>query len=163
MWRTAIGIATTLTMGLGLAGTAGAANDVELKTSAQLEVQELDEAGKPVTKLVPAAKVVPGEVVVYTISARNIADQAVDNIVINDAVPEHMTYVAKSASCRDCEISFSTDGGQSFDTLDKLTVTDDEGEVRKAEASDVTDIRWAFRSSLAPATESSVSFRARLD
>jgi uncharacterized repeat protein (TIGR01451 family) len=148
-----------------LTATAAALADgnIELKTVAEQEVRVVEEDGREVTKRVPAAKVVPGDVVIYTITARNVSDQPVDNVVISDPIPEHMTYVLGSAAGEGTEITYSVDGGKSFVSLEELEVTDDTGAPRKVEAKDYTNIRWKLVSSLAPSTSKSAHFRARLD
>mgnify|MGYP003286631527 CR=1 FL=1 len=66
-----------------LASTAAFAQDkacVELKTTAETEA-EVVEQGQKVKRLVPVGKVVPGNEVVWTITARNVCDKPADNIV----------------------------------------------------------------------------------
>jgi uncharacterized repeat protein (TIGR01451 family) len=155
---------------IGLVGlvwltAAGALADgeIELKAVVEQEIRVVEEDGREVTKRVPAGKVVPGNVVIYTITARNISDHSVDNVIISDPIPEHMTYVLGSATGEGTEITYSVDGGQSFAALEELRVTDDTGAQREAEAGDYTNIRWKLVGSLAPAASKSVNFRARLD
>ena len=71
---------------------------VELKSEAQSEQSYTDERGQKATRFVPAGKVVPGDQVVWTITARNVCDKSTDDVVVANPVPEHMTYVADSAS-----------------------------------------------------------------
>jgi len=144
-------------------GPAAAQGKIELTTTAQQEITTQDEAGVEVTKIVPAGKVVPGTVVIYTITARNVSEDPVNTVVINDPIPEHMTYVVGSAEGEGTEIAFSVDGGTNFGTADALRVADDVGGTRAPEAKDYTHIRWTLTEDLAPAASRSVSFRAKLD
>jgi uncharacterized repeat protein (TIGR01451 family) len=153
----------TLIAGLAASGIAFAEGEVELKTTAQQEVRVVDASGREVTKLVTASKVVPGDEVIYTITARNLSDQAVESVVIDDPIPEHMTYVMGSAVGEGTVITFSIDGGESFDRSENLVLTDASGTSRAAEARDYTTIRWILNTALAPAATRSVSFRAKLD
>ena len=156
-------VLTTLIVGLATSTIAFAEGEVELKTTAQQEVKVVDASGREVTKLVTASKVVPGDEVIYTITARNLSDQAVDSVVIDDPIPEHMTYVMGSAVGEGTVITFSVDGGKGFDRSENLAVTDASGTSRPAEARDYTNIRWTLDTALAPAELRSVSFRAKLD
>jgi len=156
-------VLTTLIAGLVTSSIAFAEGEIELKTTAQQQVKAVDASGREVTKLVTASKVVPGDEVIYTITARNLSDQSVESVVIDDPIPEHMTYVMGSAVGQGTMITFSVDGGKSFDRSENLVVTDTSGTSRAAEAKDYTDIRWTLDTALAPAATRSVSFRAKLD
>jgi len=156
-------VLTTLIAGLAASSIAFAEGEVELKTTAQQQVKVVDASGREVTKLVTASKVVPGDEVIYTITARNLSDQAVESVVIDDPIPEHMTYVMGSAVGEGTVITFSIDGGKSFDRSENLVLTDASGTSRTAEAKDYTNIRWTLETALAPAATRSVSFRAKLD
>ncbi|MEL7374487.1 MAG: hypothetical protein AAGJ36_08500, partial [Pseudomonadota bacterium] len=52
---------------------------IELKSVVEKEVRVVNGAGEEVVQLVTADKVVPGDVVIYTVTYTNVADQAVDN------------------------------------------------------------------------------------
>ncbi len=159
---------TLMTLFAFLAGLLGsapalAAGEVELKATAQEEVTVIAEDGTETKALVPADKVVPGDVVVYTITAKNVSDQPVESIVINDPIPVHMTYVIGSVTNGDTEITFSVDGGETFAPASELEVTDESGSPRAVEAKDYTHIRWTLVKAIPPSGEKSVSFRARLN
>ena len=68
------------------------------------------EQGQKVKRLAPAGKVVPGNEVVWTITAVNVCKTPTDNVVIANPVPEHMTYVANSAMGTGTDIAYSLDG-----------------------------------------------------
>src|SRR5262245_58981587 len=68
-----------------------------LKTVAENEIVSKDAQGNQTTRVVPVDKIVPGDEVIYRISATNICDQAAESVVIDNAVPEHMNYIGKSA------------------------------------------------------------------
>jgi uncharacterized repeat protein (TIGR01451 family) len=132
---------------------------VELKNEAQVEQQYTDAQGKQATRLVAPGKVVPGNEIVYTITAKNSCDKPATNVVINNPVPEHMTYVAKSASGTGTEITYSLDG-KSFDKLEVLTVKQIDGVSRAARADEVKAIRWVVATAINAGQSSSVRFRA---
>ena len=122
----------------------------------------IDESGQEATRLVPVSTVVPGDEVIYTISFTNISEEPAENVTITNAVPEHMAYVGDTAFGPGTEVSFSVDGGFSYGSPGELTVTDDDGEERPANASDYTHIRWVMRSNLEPGSKGFARFRAQL-
>ena len=77
--------------------------------------------GEKTTKLVPAGKVVPGVEVTWTVTANNTCKQPSEKVTINNAVPEHMTYVANSAVGPGSDVTYSLDG-KTFGTAEQLTV-----------------------------------------
>ena len=145
---------------LFLAGAAHA--DVELNTVAQTEVTRINQAGQEVTVLEPAAKVVPGDEVIYTINFVNRGTDPAADVVITNPIPDHMVFTKVEDSPRAAAVSMSADGGSRYDAPRNLTVTDAKGQPRPAKASDFTHVRWVFQEPLEPGAEGSVSFRAQL-
>lgn len=132
---------------------------VELKTSAETEQEYVDDKGQKAKRLVPAAKVAPGDEVVWTVTAKNICDKPADNIVIANPVPEHMTYVANSAIGVGTAITYSLDGKE-FKDAAALTVRDANGATRPASAADYRAIRWTYRAPFQPGATAFVRYRA---
>ena len=139
-------------------GTASAADKgcVELKTSAETE-REVIEQGQKVKRLVPAGKVVPGDEIVWTITATNVCKAPTDNVVIANPVPEHMTYVSGSANGAGTDIAYSLDGKQ---YAADLTVRADDGTPRAARADEYRAIRWTYKNAFAPGATAFVRYRA---
>lgn len=137
---------------------------IELKSVSEVEVVTKNAAGMKEVKRVDTgkAKVVPGDTVVFTTSYRNTGAKPAEKVVITNPVPEHTIYVDKSAEGKGAVIDFSTDGGKSYATPDKLTVKDAAGKVRKAGPADYTHIRWTVTKSLSPGGTGSVSFKAKI-
>ncbi|MEO0575796.1 MAG: hypothetical protein AAF004_10055 [Pseudomonadota bacterium] len=135
---------------------------IELKTVVEVEERTVNEAGEAVVKLVPADKVVPGDVVVYTVTYTNVADQAVEKVVITNPIADGLDYVADSAFAPGAAVSFSVDGGTEFAALDTLTV-EREGELVAASIADLTHIRWTLEGELDPGSQGFARFRARLN
>jgi uncharacterized repeat protein (TIGR01451 family) len=136
---------------------------IELKAVVESEVTAFDEEGKKVVKRVPAAKVIPGEEVIYTITYTHVGKDPAENVVITNPVPEHMRYKEDSARGQDTLILFSTDQGQTFATPEKLKIRDATGTEYPARASDYTHIRWILQRSLSFNENGQVSFRAILE
>ena len=74
-----------------------------------------------------------------------------------------MRYVADSAVGPGAEVSYSVDGGRSFDRAENLKVPGKDGEPRPAVAADYTHIRWRLKNSLKANSVAFVRFRARVE
>lgn len=136
--------------------------DIELKTISELEITEVNAQGVKTVKRVPAKTVVPGSIVVYTISAKNTGTQPADNVVVTNPIPKQMRYIDGSATGNGTDITFSVDGGKKYAKPDKLNVKDAAGKPRPATPEDYTHVRWTFNSSLQAGQESPVSYRAQV-
>ena len=157
--RRKLGSALCLIAGLAAFGS-GFAQDrgaLELTNDVFQQVETTAADGTVTTKLVPAAKVVPGDMVVYEIGYRNHGSETATNLAIDNPLARELVYV--DASPEPTEVS--VDGGDTFGQLQNLTVTGTDGSQRPAQLSDVTDLRWIV-SSLAPGAHGNVSFRARV-
>ena len=135
---------------------------IELKSVVEKEVRTVNDAGEEVVQLVTADKVVPGDVVIYTVTYTNVADQAVENVVITNPIDPALRYVEDSAFAPGADVSFSADGGQNFAALDALTVERGDTTVA-ATPEDLTHIRWTLREPLDPGAQGFARFRARLN
>lgn len=133
---------------------------IELKATAQKRVVTTNERGEERTEFVKAEIVVPGDEIAYTIAARNVSQESVEQVVITDPIPAQMRFVAGSEESENARVQFSVDGGANFDLEDRLVVVGEDGQTRPATADDFTHIRWTFDAPLAPATERAVRFLA---
>jgi uncharacterized repeat protein (TIGR01451 family) len=132
-----------------------------IKAIAEVESKSIVR-GREVIKLTPADRVVPGDQVIYTLEVRNTG-AALEAPVIVHPIPEHMRYVADSAVGPGAEVSYSVDGGRSFDRAENLKVPGKDGEARPALAADYTHIRWRLKNSLKANSVAFVRFRARVN
>ena len=135
---------------------------LDVTTVVQKQEFIVDAAGETDTRLVPAATIVPGDRVIYTITFQNISDDAAEDVVITNPIDDSLTYVDGSAFGPGTEIQFSVDGGQSFAKREALTV-DEDGEIRPAEAKDFTHIRWVMQQDLAAGAQGMARFAAVLN
>ncbi|HEU4431338.1 MAG TPA: hypothetical protein VFT98_21440 [Myxococcota bacterium] len=147
---------------MGAAGAHAEAGSIELRAKAEKRVLLQAPDGTAQETYVSAAKVVPGDVVAYTIEARNVGVADADRVVITDPIPGEMKYLDGSADATGAELLFSVDGGFRFDRPENLTVANEDGTRRPALASDYTHVRWVFATPLAPAEQRSVRFLAQL-
>ena len=153
--------ALSLLVGVPFAG-AQQQGSLELMAVAQKEIRVVDQDGKERLERVPAALVTPGEDVIYGITATNISSEATENVVITDPIPASMTYRDGTAT-GDAKITFSIDGGASYDAPENLIVVDAQGNPKPAGPEDYTHIRWEFSNPLDSGESQLVEFRARLD
>ena len=147
-------------MGVGIAGhaLAQAASPVQITNAVFQEVQVKAKDGKVSTKLVPAAKVVPGSEVVYEIAYTNNGTQSATGVTINNPVPKGLELVGEG---NPAATSVSVDGGVTYGKLAELFVLGKDGEPRPARMADVTNLRWDLVE-LSPGAKGKVSFRAKV-
>jgi uncharacterized repeat protein (TIGR01451 family) len=138
----------------GLAAAQASERPLEIKLIAEVE------SASPSGKLVSADRVVPGDRVICTLEVRNTAPTAVDAPSVTYPIPEHMRYIADSAVGPGAAVSYSIDGGRSFERAENLKVRTSEGRLRPAGAADYTDIRWQMKNTLKPNSVAFVRFRA---
>jgi len=130
-----------------------------VRAVAEIESKSM-EAGREVVKLVPADRVVPGDRVIYTLEVQNTGTAALDAPIVIHPVPEHMRYVADTAVGPAAEVSYSVDGGRSFDRAENLKMLGTDSLPRPAVAADYTHIRWQLKNGLKANSIAFVRFRA---
>jgi len=155
------GFAAVVACGMSSQAFAQGEGCIVLKSIAEVEQVTVNAKGEKSTRLVPLAKVVPGVEVTWTITANNICKVPSEKVAINDAVPEHMTYVANSAIGPGSDVEFSVDG-KTFAAADQLTVVEN-GATRKARPDEYRRIRWNFKNSFAPGAQGFGRYRAILN
>ena len=124
------------------------------------EVEVIDEKGNRVIRHVAPEQVLPGDVVLYTISYSNKGSEEATDIVIVNPVPEHLLYSDNSARGVQTRITFSIDGGSQFAAPEALMVSTPDGESRGATAADYTHIRWILKGALPPEASGEVQYKA---
>jgi len=133
---------------------------IQLEHKAEQRETFTDENGIEKTRLVEAARVLPGEEVLFTVTYTNVGDEAAEDVVIVNPVPEHMFYVSDSATGENTSITFSVDGGETFAAPQDLLITDALGEERPAAAKDFSHIRWVIESDVTAGGSGTVHFAA---
>jgi uncharacterized repeat protein (TIGR01451 family) len=140
---------------------AGTPSAVAIKAVAEVELRKF-EHGREVSTLAPADRVASGDWLIYTLEVRNTAPRTIPAPTVIYAVPEHTEYVADSAVGPAAKISYSVDGGRSFDVPENLKVQEPGGAPHAAAASDYTHIRWQLKYGLKGNSVAFVRFRARM-
>jgi uncharacterized repeat protein (TIGR01451 family) len=135
---------------------------IELKTTAQTEQVVVGADGQRETKLVPAATVVPGTEVIWTVSATNVCGKPAGDVAIDSPVPAHMVFIADSAVASAFTVSYSVDG-QRYGTPEALMVRDADGSTRPARPAEYRHVRYAMRTALAPGAVVTARYRTRVE
>jgi uncharacterized repeat protein (TIGR01451 family) len=136
---------------------------IELTARVEMEIEVMNEKGEMEIRRVEAAKVIPGDEVIYTIKYANVGDQPAENVVITNPIPQHTEYADASAHGEGADISYSIDGGVTYDLPRNLRVVDPDGSDRTALPSEYTHISWRLEDPLAPGKGGHVGFRAVLN
>jgi len=132
---------------------------IEEKITAQTEKYYIDGQGEPASRLVELGKVASGDEAVYTILIRNSCAQPATNVVIDEPVPDHMTYTKTTAKGDGTDRVFSVDG-TTFARWDALSVKDANGSSRPAEPQDIKIVRWIFKGAINPGESDLLHFHA---
>jgi len=151
------------TTALLLAATiAWAAPKIEIALTAEVEIKSIVD-GKEVITRVPAAEAKPGEIIYYTLTYHNSGDQAATEVKLNDPIPKETQYITGSAFGAGAKITFSADGGETYQeaTLVTFKITNADGttSVKSASPDQYTDIRWTV-DSIAAGSSGTVGFAA---
>ncbi len=131
---------------------------LELKVLAEVQTQTT-EKGRRVARLQPADRVVPGDTVIYTLKVQTPGPTPGHEATIGNPGPEHLRYLANSASGPSARITYSADGGPRFEVADRLTLPGPNGP-RKARAADYTHLRWRLANPLKVNSVAYLRFRA---
>lgn len=131
---------------------------VTLTNNVFQEVEVLAEDGTLTTELVPAARVVPGDEVIYELAYGNAGEEVVTDVVIDNPLPEHLELVSQGDTLA---TAVSVDGGVTYGRLEDLFVLGADGEPRPARVADVTHLRWVI-AELAPGATGRITYRARV-
>lgn len=112
-----------------------------------------------------AGDVLPGDVIRYSLRFTNTQEQAVQNVVFSNPVPQGLRYVLESAaaSAPNVAITFSIDGGKTYSAQPMIEVVEN-GERRSvpAPARMYTHVRWTVEGWIQPGAQVTAEFRAEL-
>jgi uncharacterized repeat protein (TIGR01451 family) len=136
---------------------------IKVKSIAQIEVEVIGKDGKKTLERKSVEKAIPGTVIIFTNSFENVSAKAASDIVINNPIPDSMTYKAGGAFGQDCEILFSADGGKTFGVPEVLKVIGDDNKERAALPGEYTNIRWIYKKQLPAGKTGEVGFRATIN
>ncbi|WP_253190496.1 hypothetical protein [Sphingomonas sp. LM7] len=141
-----------------LTAAPAAASPIEIVSSVLAEKRAPAADGTTKVELVHAARVTPGDRVVYRIEYRNNGKQAASGLVIANPVPAAMHYAGPADGSPAPELSVD---GQTFGPLSALKVRSG-ATMRSAVAADVRVVRWRLAQPVAAGAKGQVAFRAVL-
>ena len=147
-------MAVMLIAGPAHAAAQAAPAAISLKNDVMLE-KTVIENGKSSVTLVEPKVVVPGDRLIYTIRYHNDGALPATNYVMTDPLPSAVVLAPDSATGSEV----SVDGGTTWGPLASLKVSDGQGGLRAALASDVTHLRWTI-AQIAPGGAGQVEFHA---
>lgn len=159
--RLAFIILAAVFFGAGLVQAQSGEPKLELKTTAQKEVK-VKKDGKMEIQRVPVDKAQPGDVVVYTIAYSNTGKGPVLDAAIVDPIPKGVVYILESAEGTDAEITFSVDGGRTWQkppVMMQVKKPDGSMENKPVPPERFTHVRWLIKKPLAPGQSGKVSFK----
>ena len=134
---------------------------VEFTNKAEVDITTIKD-GKNEVSRVTAKKVAPDGEVIYTTTFKNTIGKPISNIMVTNPIPANMLYTTDSATGANTVITFSVDGGKTYDAPEKLKVAGKDGKQRPAQAADFTHIRWFYKGDLATGKSSDVGFKAKV-
>jgi len=133
------------------------ADHIVTRVSAEVAAVSADQGAHP--KLQAAERVVPGDVLIYTVEVRNAGQYAVESAVVVQPVPKHTMYLADSAVGPGVDVDYSLDGGRTFDRSENLKGAN---AAARATAAEYTHIRWRLHNRLKPNSIAYLRFRAQV-
>lgn len=149
-------IAATSLMASVSASALTAKQTVEKET-----VVQMPDGTENVTRA-PAELVTPGQRVVYTLSYTNDDAAPASDLVLTMPVPSEIKYMDGTATKANAKTVYSADGGKSFFERNELRTIGLDGNVRSANAGDITHIRWTVSGPVAVGETGELSFKGIL-
>ncbi|MER3433792.1 MAG: hypothetical protein C4288_10245 [Leptolyngbya sp. ERB_1_1] len=128
---------------------------VELQLIAKQKVVQKDTQGKKRVfwhLLTKDTTVQKGTSLRLQFVAKNISDQASENLVITRPIPKGTNYLIGTATQSSAELTYSIDGGNTFtaNPLVQVTLPDGRTEMQSAPGNAYSHLRWTFAKSIAP-------------
>jgi uncharacterized repeat protein (TIGR01451 family) len=158
--KTTRGLARMAMFGLAATGIATpilaqTRNAVTLRSDVMVERLQRDAVGRARVQLVPPTRLNTGDQLVFIVNYRNTGAHAASGFVITNPLPGSVSYLGSS----DPQAVVSVDGGRSWGQLSQLHATQRDGSVRRAQARDVTHVRWAFAQPIASGQSGRLIYR----
>jgi uncharacterized repeat protein (TIGR01451 family) len=117
-------------------------------------------------QLVSTQTASPGDVLQYELTFTNKGDEAAQDAMIDDPIPGGTTFVANSASDAGAQVTYSCDGGKTFETADRLRceIRLASGEIagHAAKPNEYTHVRWKLKR-VAPGASGVLTFRVSVN
>jgi uncharacterized repeat protein (TIGR01451 family) len=137
------------------------APELDLKTTAAREIK-VQKNGRLLVERVPVEASRPGDVVVYTITYRNLAKTAISDASIIDPIPAGTVYVLASAEGADTQVTCSVDGGRAYQeppVMARVKAPDGTEKSMPVPADRYTHIKWMVKNPVPPGASGQVSMK----
>jgi uncharacterized repeat protein (TIGR01451 family) len=149
-------------IGLGLllvaAQSVWAQSPVSLKSTVETERMVKQADGQMLPKRSPVKSAVPGEEVIFTNTFSNVSTKPAADLVLTNPIATDLRL--KKAWGEGATITYSVDGGKTYDVPEHLKVPGKDGKPRAAKVDDYTHVRWGMQGALAEGASTSVGFNA---
>ena len=158
-------VAGALVAAMGVAAAYASVPKVDVTIQAHKEIVRTDASGKKATALAPATEAASGDVVVYTLHAKNTGTGPAMSPRIEDAIPTGTVLVLDSLAKDGYAIEASLDGGKSWQAFPVMVTRKNEKgmpESVAAPAESYTTLRWVLNGPLQPGDGKDVSFKVRI-
>jgi uncharacterized repeat protein (TIGR01451 family) len=133
---------------------------IHANNNLEISTKLLEEVSKGSKVLKSLNEAIPGNVIAYQHTIKNPTSTVAKDIVFSDKIPEHTTYVPKSATCNDeCLIEYSVDG-EVFEKASELFVYNNS--LSLANPKKYKFIRWTF-GELRPHSKMVILFKTKID
>lgn len=161
----AIAVVAAAAWGSGPAKATPGTPKVEVSVHVEKEVVRTDGEGRPVVERKPVSAAAVGDVLVYTLRARNTGDGAALSPRLEDPIPPGTVLVLESLSTAGGALAASVDGGSSWQpfpaTVARKSANGQEERIA-APAESYTHLRWVLAGPLKPGEGKEVSFKVRV-
>lgn len=137
--------------------SADAGQPVALQSGVFVERVSVGPDGHEQRTLAAPAQLGQGDRVIFLVRYRNTGTTPIGNLSLVNAVPRTVRVEADRP-----DMLVSVDGGASWGRLSTLSVRTPLGGTRRAVSDDVTHIRWAPRSAIAPGATGQISYRGTI-
>jgi uncharacterized repeat protein (TIGR01451 family) len=108
----------------------------------------------------------PGDVMEHRLVFTNPRATEVKDLVLENPVPEGMSFVANSAGSdrAGVQVEYSIDGGRTWSARPEIEVVDEGGQRvrRPAPPEQYTNVRWTLTGSVAPGAQVEARYRTRV-
>lgn len=149
-----------LLLGAASFNVAAADAGIRIASIAETEIEVVASDGRKEIRRTALDRAIPGTEVIYTNRFENLSGKPAQELVIDNPIPKETAYKAGSAFGKDTQITFSADGGKTFDVAAKLKVDGADGRQRVARPDEYTHIRWTRPGRFAAGNAGEVGFRA---
>jgi uncharacterized repeat protein (TIGR01451 family) len=134
---------------------------LDLKTAAAKEIK-VRKNGRLLVERVAVEASRPGDVIVYTITYRNLAKTAISDASVVDPIPAGTGYVLASAEGADTQVTCSVDGGRSYQeppVMARVKAPDGTEKSMPVPADRYTHIKWVVKNPVPPGASGQVSMK----